>query len=132
MRVMVNCKYCSIEFKKIKPWQEFCSQKCRDGYAWKFRRKNSFGKKISNRKYTLSKYKLNICSFFKLYEKQKGKCAICKCVTSKQLNVDHCHKTGLIRGLLCSKCNVAIGLFGDNIQNLQEAIRYLNASKIKE
>lgn len=44
---------------------------------------------------------------------QDNKCAICKhvCKSGKQLAVDHCHDTGKTRGLLCSKCNVGIGMF---------------------
>jgi len=41
------------------------------------------------------------------------------------LNVDHCHKTGKIRGVLCPNCNRAIGLFGDNVDAMANAILYL-------
>ena len=45
------------------------------------------------------------------------------------LAVDHCHTTGKVRGLLCSGCNVAIGLFNDNTGKLKNAITYLNNAK---
>ncbi len=41
--------------------------------------------------------------------------------------VDHCHKTGKIRGLLCASCNGGLGLFKDNPQALANAILYLKA-----
>ena len=41
------------------------------------------------------------------------------------LNVDHCHETGLVRGLLCSQCNQGLGRFKDNIESLKKAIWYL-------
>lgn len=44
---------------------------------------------------------------------QDGVCALCKkpCVTGVALAVDHCHKTGRVRGLLCLKCNVGVGMY---------------------
>lgn len=60
---------------------------------------------------------------------QNGVCAICNepelSKRFKFLAVDHCHKTGKIRGLLCSKCNQGLGYFNDNVSNLQSAITYL-------
>jgi len=58
-----------------------------------------------------------------LFIKQGGVCAICK--SPPPLTVDHCHKTGRIRGLLCGSCNRGIGLLKDNIDILLQAARYL-------
>lgn len=66
----------------------------------------------------------------KLYKLQNKSCAICGAKRSnnkvKMLSVDHCHKTGKVRGLLCSKCNTGIGKFNDNIELLNNAIKYLS------
>lgn len=53
-------------------------------------------------------------------------CAICgREPGSRRLHVDHCHETGLIRGLLCSRCNSGIGLLRDDPELLKTAYNYL-------
>lgn len=63
---------------------------------------------------------------------QKNVCAICLKPervklhgTVKSLAVDHDHKTGQVRGLLCSSCNLGLGRFHDSITNLERAAEYL-------
>ncbi len=57
---------------------------------------------------------------------QNGVCAIClEPPTTKPLCVDHCHATGLVRGLLCSGCNTAIGMMKENPKALGMAIVYI-------
>jgi|SRR6266576_983073 len=58
-----------------------------------------------------------------LYEVQRGRCRICKC--RKELVVDHDHKTGRVRGLLCNGCNVGIGRLGDTAFVAYRAYLYL-------
>ncbi len=64
-----------------------------------------------------------------LLEKQKHVCAICGKPQEKgrtqRLHIDHCHETHDIRGLLCTRCNVGLGCFKDNIELLENAKRYL-------
>jgi hypothetical protein len=67
------------------------------------------------------------------YEKQNGVCAICKrAETAKirgkvvRLAVDHCHKTGKVRGLLCMQCNRGIGNLNHDARILQSALEYLD------
>ncbi len=62
------------------------------------------------------------------YLKQKGVCAICSGVeaSGRRLAADHCHTTGVFRGLLCMKCNTGLGKFKDNTDLLTKAIGYLN------
>lgn len=81
-----------------------------------------------------SRYNLSWPEFTKLYEDQHGVCGLCSTrlnvefgMNSKVLNftVDHCHSTGQVRGLLCRKCNTAIGMFGDSKDMMIKAIAYL-------
>jgi len=58
-------------------------------------------------------------------EAQKGLCAICYNTCSKQLAADHNHTTGLFRGLLCNRCNRALGYFQDDPNLLKNAVRYM-------
>lgn len=62
-----------------------------------------------------------------LLRSQNGGCAICGGQNSKgrALAVDHCHKTGKVRGLLCSKCNSGIGMLGDSSLLLKIATEYV-------
>ena len=62
-----------------------------------------------------------------MHERQNGKCAICnqEPMTKRLLHVDHCHKTNVVRGLLCHGCNTAIGAMKENTETLRNAIAYL-------
>ena len=74
------------------------------------------------------KYGITKKEYLSIYEKQQGNCKICGKNESEQkqrLHVDHCHNSGVVRGLLCSKCNTAIGLMGDDIGRLEKAKQYL-------
>lgn len=65
----------------------------------------------------------------KMFWEQDGRCAICRkhqTELKKTLSVDHNHITGKVRGLLCHNCNMAIGLFKENKNNLLCAINYLD------
>ena len=84
-------------------------------------------------------YGINIKIFKDLLDKQKYKCPICErefkkiqkdSIKRDQINVDHSHKTGKVRGLLCSPCNRAIGLLGESINTLTNAINYLTNKTI--
>ena len=73
-------------------------------------------------------YGITLDQYKELFEQQEGKCRICgkhsdECPRS--LDVDHNHTNGKIRGLLCNKCNQALGLFNDNVDTLRRAIEYL-------
>lgn len=62
-----------------------------------------------------------------LYERQKGQCAICgdEPATERGLHVDHCHKTGAVRGLLCHGCNTGIGALREDPKIFTKALSYL-------
>lgn len=63
-----------------------------------------------------------------LISKQMGSCGICKNPISFETNtaqVDRCHATGKIRGVLCFRCNTALGGFEDNLLVMENAGKYL-------
>ncbi len=51
-------------------------------------------------------------------------CEICNIILDKK-DIDHCHETGKVRGVLCPRCNKALGLFSDNLNVMEKAIKYL-------
>lgn len=78
-------------------------------------------------RYLRQVYGITTEDFTRLWEQQKGLCALCggQGNPRRGLVVDHCHATGLIRGLLCETCNGALGAFGDNLEGIQKAVDYL-------
>lgn len=89
-------------------------------------RKTVQGKR-SVKRMNLRKFGLTLEKFQSLIESQNGLCAICE-VRPDILCVDHCHKTGKVRGLLCHGCNRGIGLIGDCPHILKKAAIYVERS----
>lgn len=80
-------------------------------------------------------YGITIEDYDALYKKQKGKCAICRSREPKGkggFHVDHCHQTGVVRGLLCTHCNMFLGLVKDDVAVLRRAIRYVKKAGQKD
>lgn len=68
-------------------------------------------------------YELTLKEYDALLEKQGGLC--CACNSKEELQIDHCHETGRVRGLLCGSCNGALGLARDNWQRLDGLAKYI-------
>jgi transcription elongation factor Elf1 len=77
----------------------------------------------------LKKYGLTLKEYERMAKKQKGLCAICFGKSVRALAVDHHHKTGQVRGLLCGSCNAALGLAKENVDVLSRCIDYLEKYK---
>lgn len=82
------------------------------------------------RKYTLEKvYNLTEEEYQKIFLEQAGKCAICNKEFSKTPQVDHCHSTQKVRGLLCWSCNILLGMVEKGLTKnenlLKKIIEYL-------
>ncbi len=62
-----------------------------------------------------------------LIEDRKGLCDICgkSSTNGRSLSSDHNHKTGKCRGFLCTRCNMALGYFQDDIARIRKAADYL-------
>ena len=81
-----------------------------------------------------SNFNLSLDEYKRMWTNQSGLCAICNQPEThkrngkvKNLAVDHNHKTGKIRGLLCSSCNTGIGKLKEDVTILSSAIRYLKS-----
>lgn len=137
---MKKCNLC----KKVKPISTFHKNKnriqsnCREcqNFMSKEYRKNNEKKYYETYKNTRLKreYGISLIQYNEILKNQNNSCAICESTDtgrkdSKSFAVDHCHKTGKIRGLLCMRCNTDIGKFRDDVNLLQKAIDYLNVRK---
>ena len=101
--------------------------------AFKQYRKEYFQKnkdKIMNDFY-VKKYGITQQDKLNMLKNQGDVCMICKIklLTLREAFVDHDHKTGKIRGILCNTCNRALGLLKDDVKVLESAINYLNYGK---
>ena len=83
--------------------------------------------KIRSERHRLQRYGLTPEAVGVLIKQQEAKCRICfKDITNK-FHIDHCHATNRVRGLLCTNCNMGLGLFKDNTAVLNNAIQYLQS-----
>lgn len=118
------CKNCST--KKLAQWRHKNPIKSRN-HVKKWQKENPEKYRNSQLK---RKYGISIEEYNELLKNQNNVCAICEIHKPLELFlcVDHNHKTSKIRGLLCSNCNVAIGLLKDNPIFFDKASIYLKKS----
>jgi len=81
----------------------------------------------SKRRAHLKRYGISPAEYNALLAKQNGACAICRRRSKGRLCVDHCHVTGMIRGLLCDSCNLGLGSLKEDQASLVAALAYLGA-----
>jgi hypothetical protein len=112
----------SVSKNKIQSW---CKECVRENI--KNKRDNYSTDEHKNSK-LIEKYGITTKYYKSLYDHQGGACAICK-TRQMPLGVDHDHKTGLIRGLLCDSCNKIIGFAYDSPEVLTAAADYLERHK---
>lgn len=87
----------------------------------------------------MRRYGLTRETYNALLASQGGGCAICGATESRDsdprtgkrrsLHIDHCHRTGRVRGLLCASCNLGLGKFSDDTERMRRAIEYLERSQ---
>jgi hypothetical protein len=129
------CKSCSKEYQKEYDKSEKGQQRRKlyrktdqSKFLQKVWRTSERGKEY-HREYSRKRlYGITVEEFNNLIKKQNSICPIGnhKIEDIKQFHVDHDHVTGKIRGLLCGSHNRALGLFHDNINELQCAVQYLS------
>lgn len=120
-------------FKNQSDGKSYRCKSCDDASRHNYRKNNSKTVRLLERNRTLKfKYGITLEDYYVMLESQKGCCAICggtdkfSCSQSEvSFSVDHCHKTGKIRGLLCNACNRALGFFRDSEDILDKARKYL-------
>ena len=74
------------------------------------------------------RYGIEVGTYDRMLAQQQGLCAICGTDDPKparRFHVDHCHETGVVRGLLCTNCNTGLGQFKHSIDLLSKAQKYL-------
>lgn len=128
------CSYCKHCNKlKIREWKKRNPDKYKKIYnkAWiKYRETNKEGyerRKIYN---ICRRYGISVEEYNRLQELQSYKCLICEREGNNRiLSVDHDHTTGKVRGLLCNNCNIALGIFKEDIPIMKKAIKYLESNK---
>lgn len=120
------CPGCAVAFESHHGLQLFCTQACakRTKARERYRRNPGYGRKNS-RRHTLKKhYGLTLGDYEAMYAAQSGRCAICD-MEYESLVVDHDHKTGAVRALLCITCNWVLGQAKDDPVLLVRAAGYL-------
>jgi hypothetical protein len=129
------CNECANE--KARLWREKNLEKHKKSVS-QWSKSNQDKRKLSRIKnkskkdeqqYYLKKYSISKDEYLNLLNKQNGVCAICEKInkTGTRLSVDHCHKTGRIRGLLCHTCNLYLGRIEDSIDKVKKMEQYLSA-----
>lgn len=131
---MKRCNRCGIE-KSVEDFYR-SARNGRQGYCKacdKIRRQSPEIKQAKKEKAwrnNLRQYGITEGDYWEMFERQLGLCAIChKPESDIKLAVDHDHETGEVRGLLCKRCNMAIGLLGDDPHVVTNAALYLKGKK---
>lgn len=121
-----KCRECSVEYTR--------QRRARSPYLLAARAREQFSKWYAKHPGWAAEYNRKVTrgipygTHAKLLAKQHNKCAICSNpvgVKKKDCSLDHCHRTGRVRGVLCHLCNSALGFFRDDPKLLYLAIKYL-------
>jgi hypothetical protein len=124
------CKACNRESKKTHTLSEEAKAKrkayCRE-YSREYNRAKCQDPRFRLNKHLKHKYGITIEEYEDMLDKQGGVCYIChrECKVNGRLCVDHCHRSGKVRALLCTQCNGALGLAEDSVITLKKMIAYL-------
>jgi len=137
------CENCSKRYTSRLKISKACSKKC---YKVLYYSKNRikilkkrkddlkrFGKSEKTKEnqwkhHLIVKYGVTVSEYKGMLFERKNRCDICNKKLKKPY-IDHNHKTGKIRGVLCYGCNTSLGKFGDDIKGLNKAIKYLERTQ---
>jgi hypothetical protein len=123
-RYQEDPEYRAAAVERERDWRKNNPEKARE-ISLKSKRK----RRKENIEYQLMRnYGLTLEDIEVMMENQGRRCRICTILLdedSRGPQVDHCHDTGRVRGILCFKCNTALGFLQDSVENLKRAIEYL-------
>lgn len=71
------------------------------------------------------RYGITLENWNALLAQQNFACAVCETRDPGKWHTDHCHSTGIVRGILCDRCNPMLGYARDNADTLMKAVKYL-------
>jgi hypothetical protein len=133
-----NCKAChslahkdwyakNVDYEKarVKKWQQANSDRVNSVNRRRRQERSKEYRRKERASYLLRKYGITLRDYETLRMTQLGMCVICRKIEWNRLHVDHDHQTGVLRGLLCGKCNKAIGLLDDDPALVHSAEAYL-------
>jgi hypothetical protein len=97
-------------------------------------RSGKSGKAYNRDRAIRNKYGISPAEWSAMFDQQGRACAICRTIESgtKNWHTDHCHDTGIVRGILCGHCNSGLGFFKDRVVNLSSGITYLERTGRRE
>lgn len=127
---MTNPEYAKNQLRRCKEWQAKNKERCREIYKKHYLKQNS---EYNHVKKLMNNYWMTPDDYDKLVADQNGVCAICLKPPKKgiRLHVDHDHETGIIRGLLCFRCNFGMTYFSEDQNHLKRASQYLKQANKK-
>ncbi len=126
-----HCKECANGFAN-----EYWARKGKE-FRKKYNEKYKGKMKVSRRKSNFKRqYGISPEIYLAMFAAQGNCCSICKGTESRTrwksefaFHVDHCHKTGKVRGIICSKCNVGLGISGDTLESVLRMVEYLRRAE---
>ena len=130
------CKHCNVEkddsefYQTFDRWsqKQYLSSRCKPCHQ-EYKRENPNTSRNSKAEKLQLRYGLTYEQWEAMREKEDYRCMICAITEEelgRKLDVDHCHDSGKVRGILCNPCNTMLGHGRDNVAVLEAAIKYLN------
>lgn len=138
--MVVKIHHTSLELKQARNEQTKAYRKRNPDVIKEIRKRTDEKRRHKRREQELErKYGITYQDYLDMLDTQHGVCSICKRPERllgkggaiRPLNVDHCHTTDKVRGLLCAGCNLALGNLEDNIDYLKSDIIYLENTNEK-
>ena len=135
-----ECLHCGTTFEPYRSTSKYCSRKCgragwrdenRDKLRAQYTSHYQNNSEAIRAKRFEEKYGITLAQRDAMYAEQEGKCKVCESHMTwdhrkfNTVHVDHCHTTGEVHGLLCSNCNTAAGLLGENHEIALKLAAYL-------